>query len=386
MRLAIISHTPHYRQGNHLVGWGATVREIDQLATLFDTVVHVAPLYAGAAPGSSLPYRSPRVRLSLVPPAGGETLGEKVSILCYWPVYLRAILREYRDADVIHVRAPANISLLAMVWLAFLPGPKKRWLKYAGNWGGGTGEPWSYRFQRWWLRNPWHRGRVTVNGQWLDQPAHIRSFLNPCLTEAELQTGQKAAAAKDLRQPVRCVFVGRVERAKGVGICLETMAALKARGIASELDIIGDGPERPDFERQARQLAGHARAIFHGSLPRPELERYYARAHFVLLPSACSEGWPKVLSEAMACGAVPIASSVGCVPSYLQRFGSGRSIPTLEARAFAEAIASYLASPSVWQDESRRALAAADGFSYANYLGQVRSLLECPGSEAVVAE
>jgi hypothetical protein len=43
MRLLIISHTPHYHRDGEIVGWGATVREIDHLAALFESVVHIAP-------------------------------------------------------------------------------------------------------------------------------------------------------------------------------------------------------------------------------------------------------------------------------------------------------------------------------------------------------
>ena len=56
MRLLIVSHTPHYHAAGRLVGWGPTVRELDYLSELFDEVVHVAPVYGEAAPGSALPY------------------------------------------------------------------------------------------------------------------------------------------------------------------------------------------------------------------------------------------------------------------------------------------------------------------------------------------
>ena len=42
MRLVIVSHTPHYRKDGAVVGWAATVREIDRLASIFEEVVHLA--------------------------------------------------------------------------------------------------------------------------------------------------------------------------------------------------------------------------------------------------------------------------------------------------------------------------------------------------------
>ncbi len=52
--LAIVSHTPHHRTADGLVGWGPTVTELDHLATRFDRVTHVAPVHDGPAPASAL--------------------------------------------------------------------------------------------------------------------------------------------------------------------------------------------------------------------------------------------------------------------------------------------------------------------------------------------
>ena len=46
----------------------------------------------------------------------------------------------------------------------------------------------------------------------------------------------------------------------------------------------------------------------------------YQSNHFLILPSK-SEGWPKVVAEAMFWGCVPIASPVSCV-SYMMGNGS----------------------------------------------------------------
>jgi len=85
MRLLIVSHTPHYYREGEIVGWGATVREIDHLATLFESVVHIAPLHHEPAPASAMAYESGRVRLHEVRPAGGERLRDKLSIFLRYP-------------------------------------------------------------------------------------------------------------------------------------------------------------------------------------------------------------------------------------------------------------------------------------------------------------
>src|SRR6266498_2960992 len=58
MNLLIISGMPHYMRNGQVVGWGPTALEIDHLATVTDTIRHIAPLYPGAPPLSAIPYRS----------------------------------------------------------------------------------------------------------------------------------------------------------------------------------------------------------------------------------------------------------------------------------------------------------------------------------------
>jgi glycosyltransferase involved in cell wall biosynthesis len=377
MRLLIVSHTPHYRHADTVVGWGPTVREIDHLADLFDEVIHLAPLHPDPAPASSLPYRSPRVHLRPVPPAGGHGRKEKLGVLAHAPVYLRAFLRELPRADVVHVRCPAAISLFAVVALAVAPKPRLRWIKYAGNWRPAGREPWSYAFQRWWLERRLHGGVVTVNGQWPGQPARVHAFLNPCLTDAELDEARRGAGEKQWTSPVRLISVGRLEKAKGVFQALEIVAHVEQRGLPATLDLVGDGPERAQAEQKANDLGIRQRICFHGWLPRTALTPLYSRAHLLLLPTA-SEGWPKVVSEAMAYGVVPIASSVSSIPESLRRFATGRCYAPTDVEGFSQAVLHYSSHPREWEEESANGIRAAEQFTYTHYLKAVAALLQLP--------
>jgi glycosyltransferase involved in cell wall biosynthesis len=216
---------------------------------------------------------------------------------------------------------------------------------------------------------------VSVNGEWARQGPQVRSFLNPCLSDDDLAKGEAVAEAKGMSAPVRLLFVGRVEAEKGCGRVIELARDLRKRGTAVTLDIVGDGVERPRFEALAAEsgLSPHVR--FLGWLPRPELARLYSDAHFLVLPSVCSEGWPKVLSEGMAYGAIPLASTVSCIPQYLERFRTGRAFDAHDGEAFVRAIEWYRENPAEWRKESSRAAESARLFSYGNYLMAVRQLL-----------
>jgi glycosyltransferase involved in cell wall biosynthesis len=375
MRLLIISNMAHYNLDGEIVGWGPAVQEIDHLAEIFSEIRHVGCLHESQAPASMLPYQSQCVRLVALPPAGGETLASKLRILRFVPRYVRTVLRELSWADVVHVRCPANISLLAVVILAFVRKPRVRWVKYAGNWQPQHREARSYTLQRWWLRKGFHRGAVTVNGEWSAQPTHVYSFLNPCLTKDELHQARRFAVSKIIESPVRLLYVGRVEEPKGIGRALEILSRLAGIGHAATLEVVGDGPQRPYFERLAADLGVAQLVTFHGALPRPALATIYARSHIMLLPTRASEGWPKVLSEGMAYGVVPVTSNVSSIPSYLAKCRTGQALKPHDLTGFVQAIVGYAAHPSHWKRDSNEAVRAAAAFTYDRYLEAVKRLL-----------
>ena len=377
MNLLIISGTSHFTAGGRVAGWGPAVEEIDHLATLFSRVVHIAPLHPGAAPVVMSPYRHRGVEFVPVKPAGGPGWLGKADVLLRAPGYLRTILAHLGEADAVHVRCPSNIGLLAIVLLAFMRGPKLRWIKYAGEWRPRSPEAASYRLQRWWLRRGFSRSFVTVNGIWSGDPAHVRPFRNPSLTEDGVSRGRMRCAAKQLGDPLRLLFVGRLSESKGAGRAIEVLARVLDSGFAAELDLAGDGPARPQFERLAAGLDVSAGVRFHGWLGRAALDQLYAKSHFLVLPSE-SEGWPKVLSEAMAYGVVPLASDAGSIPQTLLECGAGQCFAQDDIDACARAIVAYHGDPERWKRESRLAMRAARLFTYEQYLMAVSEMLELP--------
>jgi glycosyltransferase involved in cell wall biosynthesis len=326
-----------------------------------------------------LPYSSERVRFIPVPFAGGDSLSEKAGVLPIASYYIWTILRELRDldpkADVVHVRCPAPISLIALVLMSFLRTPRKRWMKYAGNWQPKHLDSIGYMIQRWWLKRNFARANVTVNGDWPHQPPHIRAFVNPCLTRDELDEGRAQAASKPPLSPLRLIFVGQVNEKKGVGRALEIVQRLINHGLNVSFDIIGDGPQRASFEARAA-LCTQGRLAFYGWLPRTALGPFLQRAHLMLFPSDSSEGWPKVLSEGMAYGVVPVASDVSSIPQYLRECGVGATFNPYDLDSFATAIVHYARHPAQWQIESTRSMRAADRFTYDVYLENISRLLE----------
>ncbi len=107
--------------------------------------------------------------------------------------------------------------------------------------------------------------------------------------------------------PPRAIFIGRLEKWKGVDFLLRALAEVPEL----RLDIVGTGPERHRLETLGRALAVMDRVKFWGEYPDEDLPRRMADADFLVLPSvSVDEMFGMVLLEAMAAGRPVITTAV----------------------------------------------------------------------------
>ena len=112
-------------------------------------------------------------------------------------------------------------------------------------------------------------------------------------------------------RPFRVLFVGRVERAKGVFDLLEIAERLERKFPGQfTYDLCGSGNELEGLKTaiQERALGGLVRPL--GRVSREKLVKAYANSHVVIIPTTSSftEGMPAVASEAVLAGRPLITS------------------------------------------------------------------------------
>lgn len=363
LSLLVISHTAHVQREGKYYGWGPTVAELNFLTTKFDQIVHIAPVhdFANYIP-LSFTEVNPVVRMVPVLNRGGTTILAKFRVLKDSFNYLLLILKELKsDTELIHVRCPANISLIALIILIFFPS-KRKWIKYAGDWKPRK-DFISYKIQRFIIRNLLSNHIATVNGYYPDEKSFIYHFLNPSFNLEEVKKASQLGALKTLPDDFfYLIFVGALEKNKGVDIAIETFRLL-TRQHKGQLNIIGDGSEMDNLRRMVVDLGLNETVCFLGWKNREEIKFFYEQAHFIILPSQ-GEGWPKVISEGMAYGVIPFVSDVSSIKSVLQDIGIGKVISDYSARSYADAIQTYLANNTEWKSESSKAMNFASEFSF----------------------
>jgi glycosyltransferase involved in cell wall biosynthesis len=371
-RLLIVSHVVHYEHGGRWFAYGPYAREIDIWADLFPEIVIAAPLRREQPPGDAMPFSRENISFSPQMETGGNTLLAKVTQLLAIPGHFWRLARAMRGADAIHVRCPGNLGLLGCVLAPFFRKP--RVAKYAGQWNGYQGERFVVRAQRAVLASRWWRGPVTVYGKWPNQPPHVIPFFTSVMSAGMVGEAVRTAESKRIESPLRVLFSGRLAPEKRAGCLLEAARLVGERGVAMELVLVGDGPEAGALRRQADQLGLGGVVRFAGGLPYEKALEWNQWAHCLVLPSMHSEGWPKVVAEAMCHGVVCIAGAHGQVPDMLD--GRGIALTPCTPEQIADSLCWVARHPAEALALGQRASLWARGYSLEGLREALRSLLE----------
>jgi glycosyltransferase involved in cell wall biosynthesis len=147
------------------------------------------------------------------------------------------------------------------------------------------------------------------------------------------------------------LFVGRLASGKGVHQLLEAVARLE-REVA--VRFVGDGPEREGLERAARDR--DIRAEFAGAVSPAEVAKLMGQAAVVAMPSVYPEGLGLVALEAMAAGALVVASASGGIGESVIQGQTGWLVPAGDVGALESALREALAMSREGDSAARLAL------------------------------
>ncbi len=381
MRLLITSHVIHYSYQGRLYAYGPYAREIDQWADLFSEIEIASPCRNQAPPGDCLAFERRNIRVLPQKEAGGETLGAKLGLMASIPAMMWGLARAMRRADAIHVRCPGNLGLIGA---AMAPLFSRRIIaKYAAQWNGGDGEPFSARLQRAILRSRWWKGPVTVYGKWPGSPRHVIPFFTSLLTADQIERARQSAARDRIGPGLRVLYTGRLSKAKNVDVLLRAAARVRAAGHDVMTTIIGTGPERESLGALARELGIAEHVDFTGGVAFERVIDYLAWSDVLVLASE-TEGWPKSIAEGMAFGLACIGSNVGFVPQMLE--GRGFTVPPRDEDALTAALLRVAESPDRLAEMRRSAAVWAQRYSLEGLRDALRELMsewwgeELPGT------
>jgi len=169
------------------------------------------------------------------------------------------------------------------------------------------------------------------------------------------------------------LFVGRLEKRKGLNYLLEAYKRIKQEIPNSRLIVVGPGTRlRKKYERWVRH-SGLQDVVFVGYTSYDELPRYYKTADIYCSPATGRESFGIVLLEAMAIGKPVVASNIEGYANVITHGVDGLLVPPKNTEMLARALISLMADKSLRQQMGARGIEKAKEYSWEHIAHRVLS-------------
>jgi glycosyltransferase involved in cell wall biosynthesis len=157
----------------------------------------------------------------------------------------------------------------------------------------------------------------------------------------------------------RFLFVGRLEKVKGIDILLQSMELLIREESSARLTVVGRGSMEEWARLSVEKEGVRERVTFAGQVSDEELASLYASSDCVVIPSR-SESIPLVFSEALRFNKALIVTDVGDMGTLGRDYGVATVVPPADPRALKEAMKGKIdrlgAIPRPAEETGRQAL------------------------------
>lgn len=190
----------------------------------------------------------------------------------------------------------------------------------------------------------------------------------------QIYNGIALPTTQDLPKQGPLLFVGRLETVKGVKVLLRAFQQVLKQLPNARLRIVGDGPQRHEFEELAATLGVGANVTFAGWVAASDIPAEYAASQGLVIPSIWPENLPTVCIEAMGVGRPVIGTDTGGIPELIRDNQTGYIVPVGDDQALAKAITSLLSNTTKRHELSEGATKQAGKYSVAHFIDQILTL------------
>ena len=374
MRLLVISHKACWSSDANFSGYytdGGFPSQMAALSELF-TQTSVAVPCSNAETFSELtPLRGQNLVIVPLSVPEGSGVRRKIGMLRWILRNTRTLWREMRKADAVHTPIPGDIGTIGMV-LALIQ-RKPLFVRHCGNWF----------VQRTVAERMWKRGMeyfaggrnvMLATGGDLEPPSKrnpsVKWIFSTSMGSLQISRNRSRQLPKDDR--LRLVIACRQEERKGTDVVIASLRFLPN----ATLDVIGGGSLLKDLKAQAARLGVGDRVTFHGKVRQTAVLDVLDRSHIFCYPTSASEGFPKVVLEALAHGLPVITTNISVLPRLISE-GCGMLLDEPTPNALAAAVSQISSSDTDYDRMSRKALETAQQYSLENWRDSIgRSLRE----------
>ena len=225
-------------------------------------------------------------------------------------------------------------------------------------------------FRRYVMKNWYSRvhGKIAVSHAALDFVSkHFPGYYNIIPNGIDLE--RYNTNVKPLEQYddgyVNILFVGRMEKRKGLKYLLQAYSKLKWEYEKIRLLVVGPGNMDSDSERiMGEHSLKDKDVIVAGNVPHTDLPRYYRTADIYCSPATGKESFGIVLLEGMASRTAVVASNITGYAGVMSDGVQGFLVPPKDEDSLATALAKLIEDKELREAMSNRGLAHVQEFSW----------------------
>lgn len=187
---------------------------------------------------------------------------------------------------------------------------------------------------------------------------------------------------RDMAHP-SILFVGRLEKIKGVDILIKSISFVVSSIPNVHLYIAGIGEEEGELKHLVKKLDIEENVTFLGFVSEDDKWSYYKSTDLCVVPSL-EEPFGIVLLEAMACGKPVVASNVGGIPYIVEDGETGLLFECGNIEDLAERVTALLEDKELRKKMGEAGYEKAKEFSWSNIADRTLELYRVVLSEVQV--
>jgi glycosyltransferase involved in cell wall biosynthesis len=366
MRLLVVSHKECWPSASSQSGYatdGGFPFQMRALSELFDKTTLVVPCRTRTSHTGEGPLTGHNLVVVPLSSPSGNGVWRKLGML-FWLVESGwDLVRQVRSADAVHAPIPGDVGTIGML-LAFVL-HKPLFVRHCGNWF--VQRTAAEHFWKWFMEK-YAGGRnvmLATGGNSGTPPSarnqNVRWIFSTTLTKQELEECLTPRKEVDDRN-VRLIIVCRQEKEKGTGELIASLPALLQDFPQLTLDVVGDGDALVEFRTSAEVLGVGKQVVFHGKVDHKRVIARLQQASLFCYPTRASEGFPKVVLEALACGLPVVTTRVSVLPELIEQ-GCGLLLDGTSPADIRLAIREIMSDQQLYQSMSARAIQTARQYS-----------------------
>jgi glycosyltransferase involved in cell wall biosynthesis len=368
MKLAVISHKVCWHASNSQSGFstdGGFPLQIKAISELFDETRVVVPCEETETPIGISPLVGKNLQVSNLSVPRGIGFARKLDI----PFWLLRngwkIWNEVKKSDAVHAPIPGDVGTIGMLFALLLR--KRLFVRHCGNWF--VQRTAAETFWKWSIERFAGGRNVMMATGGADSPPSIRNknvkwIFSTSLSSEEILSSipHKFPADGKLKLITAC----RLEERKGVDLVIESLPLILKQFPKATLDIVGGGSLLAELRNRVNEMNLVSKVTFHGKVEHSKVINLMKKADIFCFPTSASEGFPKVVLEALACGLPVLTTKVSVLPKLIGN-GCGILLEAATKENVAAGVSSICESAKVYEEMSESAVAAASQYSLENW-------------------